>query len=164
MAQRMVKVKNMVNKTVSIKKPEYGVNRRWTSKNQVIPIPYEAMEQMLWDNGVKNMIDRGMLYIVDLQDKIDLGLEPEGVTEPVNIRVLSDKQIEELLTSIPLSVFKNELKTLPESQIKEIVNYSIMHEIVSADKCAYLKELTGVDILKAVSRNQEVAAAEAKGI
>ena len=32
MATRMVKLKNMVNKTVSVKLPEYGINRRWTAK------------------------------------------------------------------------------------------------------------------------------------
>lgn len=74
MAQRMVKVQNMVNKTVSVKKPEYGINRRWTQKGQIIPLPYEAVEQMLWDNGVRVMIDRGILYIPDMKDKIDLGL------------------------------------------------------------------------------------------
>ena len=52
MAQRMVKVQNMVNKTVSVKKPEYGINRRWTQKGQIIPLPYEAVEQMLWN--IKN--------------------------------------------------------------------------------------------------------------
>jgi hypothetical protein len=46
MAQRMVKVQNMVNKTVSVKKPEYGINRRWTQKGQIIPLPYEAVEQI----------------------------------------------------------------------------------------------------------------------
>jgi hypothetical protein len=55
---------------------------------------------MLWDNGVRVMIDRGILYIPDMKDKIDLGLEPEDATEPENIIVLSDLQINNLLTNI----------------------------------------------------------------
>ena len=105
MATRMVKLKNMVNKTVSVKLPEYGINRRWTAKGQVVPIPYETMEQILWHDGFRKMIDRGILYIEDMQDKIDLGLEEEGTTEPPNIVVLTDKQIETLLTTSPIDVF-----------------------------------------------------------
>ena len=66
MATRMVKLKNMVNKTVSVKLPEYGINRRWTAKGQVVPIPYETMEQILWHDGFRKMIDRGILYIEDM--------------------------------------------------------------------------------------------------
>ena len=162
MAQRMVKVQNMVNKTVSIKKPEYGINRRWTQKGQIIPLPYEAVEQMLWDNGVRVMIDRVILYIPDMKDKIDLGLEPEDATEPENIIVLSDLQINNLLTNIPFSVFKREIDKLSETQVREIANYAILHEIADIQKTDYIGELTGVDILKAISRNKDVKKAEAK--
>ena len=34
MAQRMVILKNMMNATVSVKKPEYGVNRRWDKRGR----------------------------------------------------------------------------------------------------------------------------------
>lgn len=162
MSQRMVKVQNMVNKTVSIKKPEYGINRRWTQKGQIIPLPYEAVGQMLWDNGVRVMIDRGILYIPDMKDKIDLGLEPEDATEPENIIVLSDLQINNLLTNVPFSVFKREIDKLPETQVREVANYAILHEIADVQKTDYIGELTNVDILKAISRNKDVKKAEAK--
>ena len=162
MAQRMVKVQNMVNKTVSVKKPEYGINRRWTQKGQIIPLPYEAVEQMLWDNGVRVMIDRGILYIPDMKDKIDLGLEPEDAAEPENIIVLSDLQINNLLINVPFSVFKREIDKLPETQVREVVNYAILHEIADIQKTDYIGELTGVDILKVISRNKDVKKAETK--
>ena len=43
MTERMVKVQNMVNKTIVIRKPEYNLNRRWTQKNQIIPIPFDTL-------------------------------------------------------------------------------------------------------------------------
>ena len=67
---RMVNLKNMVNKTVGVKLPEYGVNRKWTTKGQVIPLPYDTVEQMLWHEGFRKMIDRGILYIENMQDKM----------------------------------------------------------------------------------------------
>ena len=160
MAQRMVKVQNMVNKTVSIKKPEYGINRRWTQKGQIIPLPYEAVEQMLWDNGVRVMIDRGILYIPDMKDKIDLGLEPEGAEEPENIIVLKDNQIKELLTTTPFIVFKKEIEKLTQTQVREIVNYAIVNELVDVNKVCYLKDLTGLDIMKSISINHDIKKAE----
>lgn len=164
MMQRMVKVQNMVNKTISIKKPQYNFNKRWTQKNQIIPVPFEALEQMLWDEGIRRFFDRGMLYISEMKDKIDLGLEPEGATEPQNIIVLTDKQINDFLTSKPFVVFKKELEDLSDTQIREIVNYAIIHELADIEKVNYLKKLTGVDILKAIARNLDVKEAESKGI
>ena len=108
------------------------------------------------------MIDRGILYIPDMKDKIDLGLEPEDATEPENIIVLSDLQINNLLTNIPFSVFKREIDKLPETQVREVVNYAILHEIADIQKTDYIGELTGVDILKAISRNKDVKKAETK--
>lgn len=164
MMQRMVKVQNMVNKTISIKKPQYNFNKRWTQKNQIIPVPFEALEQMLWDEGIRRFFDRGMLYISEMKDKIDLGLEPEGATEPQNIIVLTDKQINDFLTSKPFVVFKKELEDLSDTQIREIVNYAIIHELADIEKVNYLRKLTGVDILKAIARNLDVKEAESKGI
>ena len=153
---RLVQLQNMVNKTVGVIKPEYGVNRKWTKKGQTIPLPYDVVEQLLWDEGFRNMIDRGILYINDLQDKIDLGLEPYWAEEPENIIVLSDKQIENLLKDVPYSVFKTEIKKYTLDQINRIVNYALENEIVDVNKCSYLKELTGLDIMKSIATKRDL--------
>jgi len=162
MATRMVKLKNMVNKTVSVKLPEYGINKRWTAKGQTVPIPYETMEQILWHDGFRKMIDRGILYIEDMQDKIDLGLEEEGATEPSNIIVLSDKQIETLLTVSPIDVFKRELDNVSETQVNSVINYAILHKLMDMNKIDYLeKRVPGTDILRAISMEKQIEKAEA---
>ena len=155
MAQRMVKVQNMVNKTVSIKKPEYGINRRWTQKGQIIPLPYEAVEQMLWDNGVRVMIDRGILYIPDMKDKIDLGLEPEDATEPVNIIVLSDNDMKRMMTAMPQFEFEAKIKTLNYEQMLALADYAIKNELGDYNKCDVIKKACGKDILTAIRLNRE---------
>jgi hypothetical protein len=163
MTQRMVKVQNMVNKIVSIKKPQYNFNKRWTQKGQILPIPYETLEQMLWDDGIKKLFERGMLYIPEMKDKIDLGLEPEDAKEPQNIIVLNDKQIMDFLVNKPFVVFKKELEALSLTQIREMVNFAIVNEVAcEITKVTLLKEITGVDILKSISRNLDVKAAEEK--
>ena len=128
MTERMVKVQNMVNKTIVIRKPEYNLNRRWTQKNQIIPIPFDTLEQALWNEGIRTLFDRGMLYIPDMQDKIDLDLEPADATEPQNIIVLTDKQIENLLDNYHEKKNVTEIASLIGTKYKRIdfINKSLI--------------------------------------
>ena len=151
--ERMVKVTNMVNKTVGVKLPEYGINRKWVRKGQSVPIPFDSLSQMLWHNGFRNMIDKGILYIDSMKDKIDLGLEEEGTKEPTNIIALNDSQILKLLKVDDFDTFKNTIDKLPEAQVRNVANYAITNKIVGVEKCNYIKDLTYIDILKSISDN-----------
>lgn len=159
---RMINLKSTVNKTVGVKLPEYNVNRVWKQKGQTIPLPYDTVEQMLWNEGFRNMIDRGILYIDNLQDKIDLGLEPEDAKKPENIIVVSDTEIKNLLTVSTLEQFKKSVDRLNRTQIDNIINYAVINDLVDVAKAMYLKELTGVDILENVSRKKKLEEAEKK--
>lgn len=155
--QRMVKLQNMVNKVIGLNKPEYGIKRKWTKKGQIIPLPYDIVEQMLFDEGFYRMLEKGYLYIPDMQDKIDLGLEPADAIEPENFKVLTDEKIDSLLNKLPYSVFEREIREYSDAQINAIVNYAIANECVSADKCSLLKDITGLDVLKTVATNIDLA-------
>jgi hypothetical protein len=113
MAERMVALKSTIDSMVSVRKPEYGVNRRWQKAGQTQMLPFDIVYQMLWDSGFRSLIDSGILYIEDLQTKKDLGLEPEEATSPVNILVLNEQQMKEYMTSLPIDVFKREVSQLP---------------------------------------------------
>lgn len=161
--ERRVMITNMVNKKVGVKLAEYNINKRWDNKGQKLPIPFETVEQLLWHPGFRNMIDRGILYIESMQDKIDLGLESEDTKVPTKIKVLNDTQIIQLLTKASIEDFEKELKTLSGTQIREITNYAILNKITSNyDKLELLRKITGTDILAAISINQKVEEAEAK--
>lgn len=151
--ERMVKVTNMVNKIVGVKLPEYGINRQWRRKGQSVPIPFDTLSQMLWHNGFRNMIDKGILYIDSMKDKIDLGLEEEGTKEPTNIIALNDAQILKLLKVDDFDTFKNTIDKLPEAQVRNVANYAITNKLVDVEKCNYIKDLTYIDILKSISDN-----------
>ena len=149
--ERMVALKNMVDSKISVKEPTLGVNRRWERRGQTLTIPFSVVEQLLWIDGFKRILDEGFLYIENLQDKIDLGLEPQEATEPTNIIALSEKEIIELLTKADLNTFKATLYKLPDSQIDNIIDYAIAHEIVDMKKDSILKDITRRDILGAIS-------------
>lgn len=155
--QRMVALKNMVDSKISVKEPSLGVNRRWERRGQTLTMPFETVEQLLWVDGFRRMIDEGFLYIENLQDKIDLGLEPQGVTRPTNIIALSEKEIVDLLTKADLNTFKATIAKLPDSQIDNVIDYAIAHELVDMQKDAILKEVTKRDILGAISQKAKNA-------
>ena len=160
MAQRMVLIKNMMDCIVSVKDATYNINRRWNKRGHVLPIPYEVVEGMLWSDGFRRMIDTGILYIENMKDKKDLGLEPQEATEPVNIKALSEIQMKNLLTKTPISVFKKEVQDLPMIQVDNLIDYAISNKITDAEKCSFLKQLTKKDILAAISAEEDDKAAE----
>lgn len=155
MAERMVALRNMVNSTVSIRKPEYGVKRTWKKRGQTISLPYSVVEEMLWDTGFSNMIKSGILYIDSMKDKIDLGLEDEGAKKPENIIALSLEDMNNYWTTMPLDEFKYRVSNLPRVQVDNLVSYAIEKEVADSAKSMFIKELTGRDIFSAISLRQK---------
>jgi hypothetical protein len=106
----------------------------------------------MWDTGFKNLIYSGILYIPDLQDKIDLGIEDADATEAKNIIAFDEKKMTELLTETPMQEFVELMTTVPRTQVDNLIIYAIEKEIVNTEKCRFLKALTGKDILIGISR------------
>lgn len=161
--ERMVIVKSAVNATVSIVNPQFGINKRWSRPGQPMGIPFDQLEQCLWENGIRRMFESGILYIESLKDKIDLGLEPSDAKEPVNIIVLKESDMEYLLKEAPLDEFKKKLCAVPAMQVDNLVEYAIHNEIVDMEKIKFIKELThGKDILRGIQKKRDVEEAEEK--
>lgn len=158
--ERNVIVKSAVNATVSIVNPQYGINKRWSQMGQPMAIPFAILEQCLWENGIRRMFDSGILYIENMQDKIDLGLEPAGAEEPVNIVVLTKDDMEYLLRKAPYEEFTKKMTTVPRMQVDNIIEYAIHNEIVEMKKIDFLKKLTGKDILSGINRKREMREAD----
>ena len=159
---RTVAITNMVRANVSIVRPEFGINRLWSDFGQTMKIPFDNLEQGLWDPAIRNLFESGILYIDSLQDKVDLGLEPADATEPVNIVLLDENKMENLLKNAPLSVFKKEVSELTRVQVDSLISYAINKKIIDPDKCSWLKDLTGKDILRAISQKDDMIKAEKK--
>lgn len=159
--ERMVIVKSAVNATVSIVNPQYGINKRWSRPGQPMGIPFEQLEQCLWENGIRRMFESGILYIESMKDKIDLGLEPVDAQEPVNIIVLTEKDMDYLLKEAPLEEFKKKLCAVPQMQVDNLVEYAVHNELVDMDKVNFIKTLTkGKDILTGIKKKRDVEEAE----
>lgn len=150
-----IKIINMQNHTVGVKVPSAQFNREWMGRGAAVLVDKEKMTELLYDPGFKYMIDNGILYIEDLQDKKDLGLEPEDATAPVNILVLTDVDKKRYMTAMPLKEFKVQTKKLNREQLNLLVDYAIENHYADFDKVGVLKELTGRDIIQTIRLSEQ---------
>lgn len=140
---------------ISVNIPDLRFKREWPNKGASVLIERETLEEMMYDNGFKYMIDTGMLYIEDLEVKKELGLEPEDATEPVNIIVLSDNDMKRMMTAMPQFEFDAKLKTLNYEQMLALADFAIKNELGDFGKCDAIKKACGKDILTAIRLNRE---------
>ena len=96
-----------------------------------------------------------MLYIEDMDIKKEIGLEPEEATEPVNIIVLDEKQLNRYLTVMPLHEFKENVKKLSIEQAKNLVDYAVQKETITFDKAEFLEKITGLNAMSMIQLNRK---------
>ena len=152
--EEKVKVVNLISSRVNIDIPEVRLNRVWEKKGAVKTIPFDVLEEAIYNPGVEALFVEGVLGIEDMDVKKKLGLEPEDAEEPVNIIVLNDVQRKRYLTVMPLHEFKEKIKELPREQIAELANYAIENELADFDKDEIIKKITGVDIIGTIQMNK----------
>lgn len=154
MENKQVIITNTIKSRVGINVPELMLKRVWEKKGAKKPIEFDILQQAMYDSSVEYLFREGILYIDDMEVKIALGLEEEGATAPVNIVVLSEADLHRYLTVMPLFDFKNKVKELGREQIHAMVEYAIEKELTDMNKCEFLKEITGTDIISAVQLNR----------
>ena len=108
----------------------------------------------MFDVGVRNMFNDGVLYIEEMDVKKDIGLEPEDASEPVNIIVLNDKQKRDYLINKPYNEFTEMVDKLSLTQLNELVDYAIEKKLVDFERSEYIKSKCGRDIINAVRLNK----------
>lgn len=152
--EKKVKVKNLVSGIVSINVPDARLKRTWEKKGAIKEIPFDQLQEAMYDPGVEAMFLEGTLGIDDLEIKQKLGLEPEDAPAPVNIIILDDQQRKRYLTVMPLGEFKAKVQELPIEQVRELAQFAIDNEIVDFDKCEILKKMVNVDVVRSIELNK----------
>ena len=150
-----VKVVNLISSRVNISVPDVRLNRIWEKKGAVKVVPFDQLQEAIYDPGVEALFTEGILGIEDLEVKKKLGLEPEDTEEPVNIIVLNDQQRKRYLTVMPFGEFKDKVKELSVEQVRELAQYAIDNEIADFDKAEVIKKITGTDIIGSIQMNKQ---------
>lgn len=152
---KKVEVKSTVNAIVGINNPDLKLKVEWTKKGTVRRIPFEKLEDALYEQGVEYLFKQGILVIDDLEMKKALGLEPEDAEKPVNIIILSDEEKKRYLTVMPTFEFKKEVPKLPREQIIDLASFAVEHGYADFDKAEVLKKLVNIDIIKAIQLQKQ---------
>lgn len=155
MEKEMVTVISTVNGVVGIYLPDLRFKKEWTRKGQKQKIDKELLQDIMYDPGSEYMFRTGMLYIEDMDIKKEIGLEPEEATEPVNIIVLDEKQLNRYLTVMPLHEFKENVKKLSIEQAKNLVDYAVQKETITFDKAEFLEKITGLNAMSMIQLNRK---------
>ena len=148
----MTKV-NIISTTVgevSVFEPSIPFRASWPAKGSTRPIEKDIVEQFLFTPGFKYMIDTGMLYIEDMEQKKELGIEPEDATEPVNVIVLTDTIKNKYLKMYSADKFKEEIKKLSHEQLIDLADYAIENKVADFEKSEILEKACGKNIIKGI--------------
>lgn len=151
-----VKIISSFDGRCGIDNSDLHISRRWPARGSVVTLDKSVVEELMYDNAFKNMIDDGTLYIEDFEFKKELGIEPEDATTPTII-YLSDKELERFWKIMPLAQFKVEVKKLKKAQIDSLVDYAMNHgENGDISKANYLTEISGRNILKGIELRKSI--------
>ena len=144
---------NKVKGTVILTDPNVPITREWTKKGQIATIPMDVMQDLVYQEGTLELFRQGVLYVVDKEDRIELGLEVEG--QKPEIEFLTENQMLGALIGTPKDI-ENMIKKLPKAQVDEFVDLAVEKEITDMAKVDVIEKLTGKNIIKLVQFNRQL--------
>ena len=154
MNERVI-VTSMVNGTVGITAPNSRIKKVWPKKGTKLPIEKDMLREAIYDPGVEYMFKKGILYIEDMDFKIELGLEAEGTKVPTEVIPVDEKYLKRVLKLMPLSEMKTAIGKMSDNQKKELLDFAVEQNDIQLDRLNVLKELTGIDVLKVIELKRQ---------
>lgn len=143
-------VTSMVSGRIGLVLPHMHINKVWPKKGTKLPVDKSILREAIYEPGVDYMFRQGLLYIEDMDFKIELGLESEGTTKPTEIMPIDEKYLTRLLKTMPVAEMKLAVKKMNDNQKRELVDFASEQNDIQFDRMDALKELTGIDIVKVI--------------
>ena len=147
-----VMVTSMVGGTISAASLEHRV---WNKKGQKLPVSKDVLREAIYEPGIEYMFKKGILYIDDMEMKIELGLEAPGTTTPTEVLPVDDKYLNRVLKLMPISEMKAAIDKMSIVQKQELVDYASKQNDIQLDRLAIVSEKCGVDVLKTIELNRQ---------
>lgn len=148
-------VTSMVSGKVSIILPHLRVRKTWPKKGAKMPVDKALLREAIYEPGVELLFKQGMLYIDDMDFKIELGLEAEGTKTPTEIIPMDEKYLMRILKLMPIAEMKNAIKNMNANQKRELVDFACQQNDIQFDRMDVLKELTGINIVEVINLNRQ---------
>ena len=147
-----VMVTSMVGGTISAASLEHRV---WNKKGQRLPVSKDVLREAIYEPGIEYMFKKGILYIDDMEMKIELGLEAPGTTAPTEVLPVDDKYLNRVLKLMPISEMKAAIDKMSIVQKQELVDYASKQNDIQLDRLAIVSDKCNVDILKTIELNRQ---------
>ena len=147
-----VMVTSMVGGTISAASLEHRV---WNKKGQKLPVSKDVLREAIYEPGIEYMFKKGILYIDDMEMKIELGLEAPGTTAPTEVLPVDDKYLNRVLKLMPISEMKAAIDKMSIVQKQELVDYASKQNDIQLDRLAFVSDKCNVDILKTIELNRQ---------
>lgn len=147
-----VMVESMVGGTISASALEHRV---WNKKGQKLPVSKDVLREAIYEPGVEYMFKNGILYIEDMDFKIELGLEAPGTQNPTEVLPVDDKYLNRVLKLMPVSEMKAAIDKMSIVQKQELVDYASKQNDIQLDRLAIVSDKCKVDILKTIELNRQ---------
>jgi hypothetical protein len=153
-----VLVTSMVNHLVGIGLPQNGyvVRKTWPQKGAKLLLDKEALREAIYKPGVERMFRKGVLYIEDMDFKIELGLEEPDTKTPTNIIPMDEKYMERVMKRMPIAEMKMAIKKMSSSQLEELILYASSQNDIQLDRISAIKEVTGTDLFKVIELKRQM--------
>ena len=153
-----VTVTSMVRGTVVLKLPQNGyfIKKTWPKKGTKMLVNKDSLREAIYQPGVEAMFKEGILYIDDMDFKIELGLEEENTQKPTNIIPLDENYARRVLKNLPIFEMREALKKMSADQVREFLDFAAEQNDIQLDRLNVIKEVTGTDLLKVIElKNQK---------
>lgn len=147
-----VMVTSMVGGTISASALNHKV---WNKKGQKLPVSKDVLREAIYEPGIEYMLKNGILYIEDMDFKIELGLEAEGTKTPTQIIPMDEKYMTRVLKLMPISEMKKSIDEMSMVQKQELVDFAVKQNDIQLDRIKIVSDKCGVDVLKAIELNRQ---------
>ena len=154
MENKKIAIINQSNSRVGINIPDLRFKRVWEKKNAKVLVDMDVLREIIYDAGVSYMFEQGILFIEDMDAKIELGLEPESAKAPVNIIRIDDAMPKRALGPMIIGDFKKFFEPLTDEQKHQVAEYAIEHECTDFNKAEIIQQATGINVISAIQLNR----------
>lgn len=149
MNERVI-VTSMVSGRIGLVLPRLHINKVWPKKGTKLPVEKEVLREAIYEPGVEYMFKQGLLYIDDMDFKIELGLEEEGTKAPTNVIPMDEKYMSRVLKLMPIAEMKKAIGGMNDNQKRELIDFASEQNDISFDRMDVIKKLTGIDVVKVI--------------
>ena len=150
MMNERVMVTSMVSGRIGLVLPRLHINKVWPKKGTKLPVEKEVLREAIYEPGVEYMFKQGLLYIDDMDFKIELGLEEEGTKAPTNVIPMDEKYMSRVLKLMPIAEMKKAIGGMNDNQKRELIDFASEQNDISFDRMDVIKKLTGIDVVKVI--------------